>query len=107
MASAGSTCTRARASPSPPLMNLCTRPAGTTTVSPAFATMVRIPRRNFIVPSRTSKRSSCSGWTWAPGTRPSAARVSSNSSSSPFVSVAVCRNSMRSPLTGFSMICPA
>ena len=40
MSSAGRTSTRARATPSPPLANLCTRPAGTTTVSPADATIL-------------------------------------------------------------------
>jgi hypothetical protein len=58
-----------------------------------------------IVPSSTSKRSSCSGCTCAPGTRPSAA--SSSSSRFPAVSAAARRNVMRSPLTGLSMICPA
>ena len=82
----GATSTRARATPSPPLVNLCTRPAGTTTVSPAPATIFRIPSRNVIVPSSTWKRSSCSGWTCAPGTRPSAESSSSNSSRSPPVS---------------------
>ena len=43
MSSAGTTSTRARAVPSPALANLCTRPAGTTTDSPASATIVRMP----------------------------------------------------------------
>ena len=40
MSSAGSTSTRTRAGPSPPLLNLWRAPAGTTTVSPGPATIV-------------------------------------------------------------------
>ena len=106
MSSAGTTSTRQRAVESPPLAKRCTRPAGTTTVSPASATIRRRPMRNFIVPSSTWKRSSCSGCTCAPGTWPSGERASSNSSSSPAVSAAVCRKVICSPLTGLLMVCP-
>ena len=106
MSSAGTTSTRARATSLPLLVNLCTRPAGTTTVSPAVAMIFRRPSRNVIVPSSTWKRSSCSGCTCAPGTRPSAESSSSNSSSAPPVSAAVWMKVMRSPLTGLSIVCP-
>ena len=83
ISSAGTTSTRQRATSSPAFSNLWTVPAGTTTVSPASATMRRRPRRDSIRPESTWKRSSCSGCTCAPGTLPSGASSSSNSSSSP------------------------
>ena len=106
MSSAGTTSTRALTGAPLRFAKRCTRPAGTTTVSPGPATIFFAPRRNVISPSRTWKRSSCSGWTWAPGTWPSAVSVSSNSSRSPPVSAEVARNSIVSPETGFWMICP-
>jgi hypothetical protein len=58
------------------------------------------PRRKAIVPLTTSKRSSCSGCTWAPGTAPPGASTSSKASSSPSVSAAVWRKMIFSPLIG-------
>ena len=62
MSSAGVTCTRTLASSPPTFLNAWTLPAGTVTTSPASATIFLRPMRKAMVPSRTSKRSSCSGW---------------------------------------------
>src|SRR3954470_15856345 len=44
---------------------------------------------------------------WTPGTWPPTGSARSIATSSPAVSAAVWRNTMRSPVTGFSTVCPA
>jgi hypothetical protein len=104
---AGRTSTRTSASVSPPLAKSCRTPAATTTTSPGPAVIRSRPTRKRIVPSTTSKRSSCSGWTCRPpGTRRPGGSSRSIASSSPFVSAAVRRNVIRSPLAGLCSVCP-
>ena len=62
MLRAGRTWTLTLAVVSPPFLKAWILPAGTVTTSPALATIFFMPMRKVIVPSRTSKRSSCSGW---------------------------------------------
>ena len=107
IASAGRTWTRTFAVSSPAFLKAWTLPAGTVTASPGPATILLRPMRKAIVPSTTSKRSSCSGWMCAPGTAPSAESSSSISSSSPSVSAEVWMKVIFSRLTGFSIVCPA
>ena len=74
--SAGRTSTRTSASSSPAFAKSCGTPAGTTTTSPGPATIRSRPILNRIVPSTTSKRSSCFGWMcWPPGTRRSGGKL--------------------------------
>ena len=107
MSSAGTTSTRARATPSPPLVNLCTRPAGTTTVSPASAVIFFIPSRNVIVPFEHVEALLLLGVHVRAGHATVAPRARARTRAArPPVSAAVCMNVMRSPLTGFSIVCP-
>ena len=57
-------------------------------------------------PSTTSKRSVWIGWTWGIGTAPPGRSPSSKASSSPSVVAAVSVKVKRSPVTGFSSVCP-
>ena len=105
--SAGRTSTRTSASSSPTFAKSCFWPAGTTTTSPGPATTRLRPILKRIVPSTTSKRSSWFGWMcWPPGTRRFAGSSRSIASSSPPVFADVWRNVIRSPLAGFSSVCP-
>src|SRR4029453_13496743 len=63
-------------------------------------------RRKPTVPRRTWKRSSWYGCRWADATKPVGWTNASTTTSSPFVSCAVLRNTRRSPVAWFSMESP-
>jgi hypothetical protein len=91
----------------PAFAKSCFWPGGTTTTSPGPATTRWRPIRKRIVPSTTSKRSSCFGWMcWPPGTWPPAGSPEVDRQQLS-VSAALRRIVIRSPLAGFSSVCPA
>jgi hypothetical protein len=59
------------------------------------------------VPERTSKRSSRRGWMWSGPVVQPGSPIQSTWSSSPFVSRAVFRNTVRNPVTGLTSSSPA
>jgi hypothetical protein len=85
---------------------LCELFGGTTTVSPAPATISSPFTLKAIVPDSISNRSVWYGCVCAAATKPFGCTVTSTSTYSPFVSADVSRNSMRSPVTGFSITSP-
>ena len=97
---------RSGPSPSPTLRNLCGVPAGTSTRSPGFATIVDLPSRNSSSPASTSKRSSWAGWTCAAATAPFGSTNVSTTTRSPFESADVVRNTSVSPVTELLSDCP-
>ena len=90
----------------PTFSNLCGVPAGTSTRSPGFATIVFLPTRNWSSPARTSKSSSCAGCTCAAATAPFGSTNASTTTRSPFVSAEVVRNTSVSPVTEFLRVWP-
>ena len=104
--SAGCTSQTKCAVSSPTLRKRCGVPAGTSERSPGFATSVRLPSRNSSSPARTSKRSSCAGWTCAAATAPFGSTNVSTTTGSPFVSADVVRKTRVSPVTRFVMDWP-
>src|ERR687898_2720337 len=58
-------------------------------------------------PESTSKRSSCSGWTWSGPVRQPGAPIQSTWSSSPSVSCEVSRKTVRNRVAGFHSSSPA
>jgi hypothetical protein len=100
---AGRTSTRARATPAPALPNQCRVPAGTSTVSPGPARIVRRPRVKRRRPATTVNRSVWIGWTWPAGTWPPGGRNRSKASSRPSVCAPLVRTTMCSPLTGLTI----
>src|SRR5436190_14843383 len=104
---AGRTSQTKWASSSPAFQNLCGVPAGTVMRWPGPATSFLRPIRKPTLPRRTSKRSSWLGCTCAAATKPFGCTKVSITTAWPFVSRLVCRKTMRSPVTGFSMVSPA
>ena len=105
--SAGRTSQTKWATSSPAFQNLCGVPAGTVTRWPGPATSFCRPIRNPTVPRSTWKRSSWLGCTWAAATKPFGCTYVSMTTASPPVSLDVFRKTMRSPVTGFSIVSPA
>src|SRR4051794_16762643 len=104
--SAGATVQRNVTGSSPAFQNLCTWPGATVTTSPGSATSVSRPAFIERRPATTSNVSDWFGWTCAIGTPPPGATVTSISVYSPFVSAAVSRNVMVSPVTSLARVSP-
>src|SRR3954452_10562042 len=104
---AGRTSQTKWATSSPAFQNLCGVPAGTVSRWPGPATSFFRPILKPTLPRRTSKRSSWLGCTCAAATKPLGCTKVSITTAWPFVSRLVCRKTMRSPVTGFSMVSPA
>src|SRR5215813_7616913 len=82
-------------------------PAGTRTVSPGLARMVRRPRRKRIRPTTTVNLSSWRGWKCRAGTWPPAGRNRSKASNRPPFGTPLSRMTIRSPLIGLSNTRPS
>src|SRR5262249_31479325 len=91
----------------PALPNQCAAPAGTRTVSPGLARMVRRPRRKRIRPTTTVNLSSWRGWKCRAGTWPPAGRNRSKASNRPPFCTPLSRMTIRSPLIGLSNTRPS
>src|SRR5262245_22703511 len=78
-----------------------------TTDSPTWRTRSLPCIETHSAPETTSCRSDCLGWTWRCAGNPCGRPVTSYSSTSPPVSAAVRRNSMRIPSGGMSRTSPA
>ena len=104
--SAGRISHRKTSSSSPAFHHLCDSPGRTMTVAPASASTLWPATFAPSVPETTSNVSVCDGCTCAAATVPPGSARSSMRVYSPPVDAAVSTKVMRSPVTGFSIVCP-